>query len=99
MHTTPSKPERRILKWSAAVLFVASWLVPIIPVNNSWGPLCSYIGIFVRCLVERQWFAAAGYCVVLVLFASVTFLVAVILGWLVQRAILLVRGRQKKDDH
>ena len=99
MNTTPLKPDRRILKWSAAVFFVALWLVPIIPVNNGWGPLCFYIGVFIGRLVEGYFFAAAGYCVVLILFASVTFLVSVTLGWLVERAILFVRARRKKDDH
>jgi hypothetical protein len=67
-------------------------------VNNGWGPLCAYVGIFVQCLADGQLFRAAGYCVVLVLFASVTFLVAVFLGWLVQRVYCFFWSRQK-DEH
>src|SRR5437773_11207813 len=101
MSATPSKLDRRILMWSAAVFFIASWLAPVIPVNYSLEPLWSYISEFVRCIREGYYFTATGYCVLLIFLACVTFLLSTSLGWLVQRVILFVRGRppEKKDDH
>ena len=94
MSAPKPKPRRPILKWSASVFFIVLWLIPIIPVDNGWGPLCFFIGVFIGRLRDGYFFAATGYFVVLMLFASVTFLVSVTLGWLVERAILLRRNRR-----
>src|SRR4051812_9595151 len=99
--TTPVKPNRRILKWSASVFFIASWLVPVIPVNYSFEPLSSYISEFIRCLRAGYFFTATGYFLLLVVLACITFLLAVSLGWLVQRVMLFARpvqAKQKDDD-
>jgi len=101
MSTTSSKPDRRIVKWSASVFFIASWLVPVIPVNYRFEPLWSYIAEFVRCLREGYFTTATAYFLLLIVLGCITFLLSISLGWLVQRAILFLRPAQtkKKDEH
>src|SRR5437764_12401335 len=96
---TPKKPKRRILWCSTLISFVAAWVVPLYPVNNSWQPLYSRSAEIFHRLAEGYFFAAAGYCVEAMLFAAVIFLISVTLGWLVEPLLLFVRSRTKKDDH
>jgi ABC-type uncharacterized transport system YnjBCD permease subunit len=94
MSDTPIKADHRILKWSASVLFIACWLVPVIPVNYKLQPLWPYISEFIGQLRAGYFFGAAGYAVLLILLASITFLLSVSLGWLVERGVRLFRRGQ-----
>lgn len=91
MSATPTKRDRRILKWSASVFFITCWFIPVIPVNYELQPLWSYISEFIGRLREGYFFAATGYAVLLIFLASVVFLLSVTLGWLVESVILLLR--------
>ena len=97
MSATPSKKERRILKWSAAAVFLACWVVPVIPVNYEFQPLSAQISEFLRCLREGYYFTATGYALLLIFIASIAFLLSVSLGFGVERAVRFFQ-RPKKDD-
>ena len=94
MSATPTKSDRRILKWSASVFFIACWLVPVIPVNYELQPLWRYISEFIGQLRDGYFFGAAGYAVLLILLASIAFLLSMFLGWLVERGVQFFRRTQ-----
>ena len=100
MSATPTKKDHRVLKWSASVFFIACWLVPVIPRNYELYPLWPYITEFIGQLRDGYLFGAAGYAVLLILLASIAFLLSVSLGWLVERSLQFVRRKQpeKNDD-
>jgi hypothetical protein len=98
MTATPTKKDHRLLKWSASVFFIACWLVPVFPRNYELQPLWPYITEFIGQLRNGYLFGAAGYAVLLILFASIAFLLSVSLGWLVARSVQFVRRKQPEDS-
>jgi hypothetical protein len=77
MSATPIKKDHRVLKWSASSFFLAFWLVPVIPRNYELYPLWPYITEFIGQLRHGYLFGAAGYAVLLILFASIAFLLRI----------------------
>ena len=93
------KTKRQVLWWSTLIFFVSCWVVPLRPVNGEWEPWYSYFSSFFERLADRDLFDLAGMAVIAAFLAAPAFLVAVTLGWLVERAVLFARSRAKRDDH
>jgi hypothetical protein len=94
-----AKTKRPVLWWSTLIFFVTCWVIPIRPVNGEWEPMYSYFSGFFDRPTDRDLFDFAGLGVMVAFIAAPAFLVAVTLGWLVERAVLFVRSRGKRGDH
>ena len=93
------KTKRPVLWWSTLIFFVACWVIPLCPVNGEWEPVYDYFSWFFKRPADRDLFDFAGLGVMVAFFAALAFLVAVTLGWLVERAVLFIQSKAKRDDH